>query len=124
MTENNIKNYLAESIYECLCIYNENTIIGFIIISVIEDEAEIIDLAISKQYQRQGAAQKLFEYALEILILKNTMKIFLEVNENNKEAISFYKKNNFYLITKRENYYNIDGQKQNALILSREVQNK
>ena len=44
-------------------------------------------------------------------------KITLEVNENNKIAINFYKKNNFYEINCRRNYYGDDS----AIIMKRDV---
>ena len=43
--------------------------------------------------------------------------VMLEVNENNVAAISLYKKNNFIVINKRNNYYGSDA----ALIMKRDV---
>jgi ribosomal-protein-alanine N-acetyltransferase len=41
--------------------------------------------------------------------------IMLEVNENNKPAINFYKKNGFKIISVRKDYY---GSNQNAIIMT------
>lgn len=55
----------------------------------------------------------------ELIKLSNSLglnKITLEVNENNKIAISLYEKFNFQLLGKRKNYYNgVDS----ALIMTR-----
>lgn len=121
LNENNIIFYLEEPIYECLCIYKHDIAIGFIIISIIKCESEIIDLIISKEYQRQGYAQKIFNYAIEMLLKKNVSNIFLEVHEDNYNAIEFYKKNNFLEIHRRHNYYNINAQKKDAIIMSKDI---
>ena len=49
---------------------------------------------------------------------KNVLKkIILEVNEINKLAIKLYKKNDFVLIGKRKNYYNINGKLFDAILM-------
>ncbi len=118
LNENNIYFYLESPIYTCLAIHDDNIMLGFIIISVIEDESEIIDLIISEKHQRQGFAQILLNNSIDIIIKKNVSHIYLEVHEDNSNAIKFYKKNNFVEISIRHNYYNYN---KSAIIMNKDI---
>ena len=92
--------------YEKLFCYKKNNeIIGFISYSVIYERAELNYIVTDEKYRRCGVAQKLLDYTLDDL--KNNMveNFSLEVNVNNKEAISFYLKNGFKIKATRNNYY-------------------
>ena len=64
-----------------------------------------------KKRRNQGFASNLLNTLIENN--KDTTKIILEVNENNKEALAFYKKHGFIEINRRPKYYK-DG---NAIIM-------
>lgn len=93
--------------YESNYVYKiGDKIVGFISYSIIYERAELNYIAVLKEYRNQGIAQKLFNYCLDDL--KNNMvdNISLEVNVNNKKAISFYLKNSFEIVSTRKKYYN------------------
>ena len=87
------------------CYKKNNKIIGFISYSIIYERAELNYIVVDEEYRRKGIAQKLLDFVLADL--KNNMveNFSLEVNVNNKEAISFYLKNGFEIETIRSNYY-------------------
>lgn len=87
------------------CYKKNNKIIGFISYSIIYERAELNYIVTDSKYRRKGIAQKLLDFALDDL--KNNMveNFSLEVNVNNKAAISFYLKNGFEIKTVRSNYY-------------------
>ena len=60
-------------------------------------------LFVSKHERRKKIATKLLNY-IETNNL-NFIKIFIEVAEDNVEAINFYQKNNFVFLNFRHNYY-------------------
>ena len=66
-------------------------------------ELELNILFVSKAQRRKNIATKLLNY-VETNNL-NFSKIFIEVAEDNIEAISFYQKNNFVFSNFRHNYY-------------------
>merc|ERR1712196_409712 len=68
-----------------------------------EYDLELHILFVSKHQRRKKIATKLLNY-IETNNL-NFSKIFIEVAEDNVEAINFYQKNNFVFLNFRHNYY-------------------
>ena len=68
-----------------------------------EYDLELHILFVSKDQRRKKIATKLLNY-IETNNL-NFSKIFIEVAEDNVEAINFYQKNNFVFLNFRHNYY-------------------
>lgn len=102
----------------CL-IYEENeSINGFIVFSVIYEKAEIIDLAVKDENQRQSIGTKLMNAVIDECMKKECENITLEVRVSNQKAISFYRKNGFREISVRKSYYH-DGE--DALVMVKMV---
>lgn len=78
---------------------------GFVSVSVIFDEAEIINIAVMPQAQRLGIATQLWHEVLTLFDQKGVTKCFLEVRKSNKVARGFYEKCQFYVIGERKAYY-------------------
>lgn len=95
-------------------------IIGYIGLRIYDNNCEVMNFAINREYQRQGYGQMLFDYVLEELKKRNVNLISLEVRKNNKQALNFYYKNEFYKDHVRKNYYNNN---EDALVLLRDVKN-
>lgn len=85
-------------------ISNEN-IIGYMIIQVIGSEAELLSIAIKREYQKQGSGSFLWQEGVDLLKEKNVQSVFLEVRENNKSAQLFYQKHGFVSCGLRKHYY-------------------
>ena len=91
---------------------------GFIIVSSIFDEAEILNFGVAKKYQSKGYGQKLLAYIMNHLAYKKINKIFLEVRITNHVAINIYKKYGFKQVSIRSKYYpKSNGQYEDALVL-------
>lgn len=86
-------------------------VIGYVMFWIkYEYHGHIISIAVDKNYRRQGAGTQLLVKAISILALLNIDAIYLEVNENNKEAVEFYKNFNFKVDRVVPGYYeNGDG---------------
>ena len=107
------KPYWSVKMFERLLIDNSNesiwvyekgsSIFGFIIDLRFDDEINILNIAIDESHQKRGHGSNMLLDYLRIIPEKST--IFLEVNENNNNAISIYKKHCFKKITKRKSYY-------------------
>lgn len=94
----------------------DNKVTGFIHISSNYEIIDILNIVVDPKYEKQGIGTKLINY---IIKKKDTIvsKIMLEVREDNLKAINFYKKNNFTIIAKRQNYY----KNKDALIMERNI---
>lgn len=81
-------------------------VIGYVIFWVkYENQGHIISIAVDKNYRRHNAGTELLIKAIGILSMLKIDAIYLEVNENNTEAIEFYKTFNFKVDRVVPGYY-------------------
>ena len=91
---------------------------GFLLLRVIQDEAEILSIGVKKRVRRNGIGKYLIEQAKRFSTLHQLRSILLEVAETNRNAFGFYKKQGFLKIGIRNNYYVFSAKnKKNALIM-------
>ena len=96
-----LKEMFQNKNYNFIGIYENKILIGYLIVMDIDQECEIIQIAIEKQHQKKNYGSFLIKYLQE-----KYLKITLEVNNKNKIAINFYLKNKFKQIAVRNKYYN------------------
>jgi ribosomal-protein-alanine N-acetyltransferase len=73
------------------------------------------------KWQNYGVGRRLLNRIIERLHADKIASLFLEVDENNKSAITLYKRLHFEQVAIRENYYTkTGGRKTNALVMRRE----
>ena len=96
--------------------FKANTLVGLLIGDAIKNDKdydlELHILFVLKEQRRKQIATKLLNY-----VETNTIKfsqIFIEVAEDNLDAISFYKKNNFVFLNFRHNYYKYNNRNVHA----------
>ena len=91
---------------------------GFLLLRVIEDEAEILSLGVKTTVRRNGIGKYLIERAKFFSAVHQIKSILLEVAETNRSAVGFYKTQGFLKIGIRKNYYIFSGKnKKNALVM-------
>ena len=93
--------------------YDGVEVIGFLAVQENLFEAEVLQIAVKKDYQGQEVASALFA------TLPTDKEIFLEVRESNRPALLFYKKEKFEEIARRKAYYH--APMEDAIIMKREV---
>jgi ribosomal-protein-alanine N-acetyltransferase len=91
-------------------------VIGYIGAYTFDDSMEILNFVVDEAYQRQGVGSLLFNTLLNMY--DKTKSIVLEVRYNNEKGISFYKKNNFNVISIRKHYYK-NGD--DAIVMMKEI---
>ena len=100
-----LKDELTSDTSQFICAKYENKIVGFAGIKIILDEADLMNIAVKKDYRRQGIATLLLNHILTICQEKGIKTIHLEVNEKNFSAISLYQKLGFKECGRRKQYY-------------------
>ena len=80
-------------------------VLGFAILRRAADEAELLQIAVSRNVQRMGAAGALMLKALEWAASAGVISIYLEVRKSNEAAAGLYKKHGFVSVRIRKNYY-------------------
>jgi [ribosomal protein S18]-alanine N-acetyltransferase len=107
----------------CLCVRinsgNKSIIGAYIIFWLVADEAHLHNLAVKKEYRRNGLAFGLMETMENIAAQNGITAQTLEVRESNNEAIKLYRKCGFVVKGVRPLYY-IDT-KEDALIMWADV---
>ena len=107
----NIESQFSKDNNYSLGYYEANNLVGVLIGDTIKNDKdydlELHILFVSKDLRRRRIATKLINYSETNYI--NFSKIFIEVSEENVEAIRFYQKNNFVFLKFRHNYYKYNG---------------
>lgn len=114
--EDMILNELNNSNVCFLSAKDDEKVIGYIGAYTFDDSMEILNFVVDEAYQRQGIGSLLFNTLLEMY--DKTKSIVLEVRYNNEKGISFYKKNNFNVISIRKHYYK-NGD--DAIVMMKEI---
>ncbi len=100
---------LENKLSQCLVIrinYEGRSVVGaYIVFRLIADEAHLHNLAVKKEFQRNGLARNLMETMKDIALQVGINARTLEVRESNKEAISLYLKCGFVVKGRRPLYY-------------------
>jgi ribosomal-protein-alanine N-acetyltransferase len=95
---------------------------GFIMSRLVEDEAEILSVAVAGSRRGRGLARNLLTLHLRRLAGLGARAVFLEVDEHNGPAIRLYDRAGFREISRRPNYYpGAGGKPVAALVLRRDL---
>jgi len=92
--------------------------LAFVLFRNIVDEAEILSIGVDPAARGLGQARKLMDEAIRHLHGERVKSLFLEVDAENKPAVSLYRNLQFETISKRPAYYQAaDGKKSAALVM-------
>ena len=90
---------------------------SLLMISHVLDEIEILTILTHPNARGQGKAKALLTHLIQYAKENNVSQIFLEVNIENKPAISLYETMGFIKTGVRKNYYKMkDGSYKDALL--------
>ena len=112
-----LTRHLAKSTVMAWAISEGQSIQGVAWFSVVQDEAEIIDIRVDKRYRRIGIGQSLLTQSLEKLRLSDIGSVFLEVRSSNTAALALYRKLGFTMMGRREDYYKTVAGREDALTM-------
>ena len=99
----NFKDYLENDIYSQYVYVIDDKIVGYILITIIDDLVEIHLLYVDNLFRNQKIGTKLIDY---IINKYSSHRFLLEVSINNYIAIKLYENMNFKIINIRKKYYN------------------
>ena len=86
-------------------IKDKDEVIGYIGYNYVLDCADIVRIAIDKEYRQKGYGKQLLLLSMQELQKRNIKTITLEVNTENKSAIKLYESSGFHKIATRKKYY-------------------
>lgn len=91
--------------YSCWVIENDQTIIGFGLLSYAAGEAHILNVVIEKQLRRQGLGRYMMQHLINTARELGADIAYLEVRESNIIARDLYRTLGFTMIGNRKGYY-------------------
>ncbi len=116
-SENAIAEFISYPENTILCAFCGYTLCGYISESHVLDEIQIANVAVSKEYRRQGIASLLIETMINKCYSQNVAFVTLEVRKSNTPAINLYTNYGFKAEGLRKNYYK--NPNEDAIIMNR-----
>ncbi len=93
-------------------------IVGYLVCQVVGEEAELHNIAVAKNYQRQGIAKRLIQKLLDELQRKKVSELYLMVRVSNRPAKKLYEHFGLKQTGIRKNYYHSPEEDASVFYLS------
>lgn len=112
------QNYIENPIMQIWGAYHQKSLVGFLLLQVIEDEAEILTFCVSPEFQGQGIGKKILQEVIENIEESNGKEIILDVSKANSSARHIYTQLGFEPFAIREQYYTgKQGKNEDAVVM-------
>ena len=118
-SERSIASEISNPLSSWLIALDGDKVVGYIGSQTVLDQADIMNVAVSPAYRRQGVGEKLVTMLTERLKNAGVLAVLLEVRVSNVPAIGLYEKLGFRQIGLRKNYYL--NPKEDAMIMRKEL---
>ncbi|MDB3879962.1 GNAT family N-acetyltransferase [Alphaproteobacteria bacterium] len=90
---------------------------GYLLATLIDDEAEILSIGVTPDRQRQGVGKRLLQHFFDFGASRNMTKAVLEVAEDNLPALGLYRDFGFAEFSRRKDYYKQGNKKIDAIMM-------
>ena len=85
--------------------FDGNLLVGFILSTVVFEDAETDDIAVHPEYRRRGIGGALLGLVEEEALRRGAARAFLEVRVGNAAALALYEKCGYKTLRRRKKYY-------------------
>ena len=109
-----------DSMSSTVVLKDQNLVVGFAVLALVADQAELHNIAIHPDRQGQGLGTLFLSAVLDSLPLIIKM-LYLEVRVTNFRAIRLYSQLGFNKIAERKGYYRTELGSEDALIMSKHL---
>ncbi|MFT7228309.1 MAG: ribosomal-protein-alanine N-acetyltransferase [Methylophilaceae bacterium] len=110
-------NDSLKSGYAAWVLTRQDEIVGYSLMSIVLDEAELLNISVAAPYQQQGLGRLLIAHMMEHAITLGAAMIFLEVRASNAAAIALYERASFVEVNVRRGYYSSENRREDAVIM-------
>ena len=117
-SERAITGELSNPLSLCIVAVDGQEVAGYVGSQSVLGEADMMNLAVSPAYRRQGVGQRLVDTLVDRLRINGVYSLTLEVRVSNEAAIALYEILGFVRVGCRPKYYS--NPKEDALILRKE----
>ena len=117
-SEKSVASELENPLSYWLVAMDGEKLVGYVGSQTVLGETDMMNVAVSPDYRRQGIAEGLILARIAALKARESHCLTLEVRDSNASARTLYEKLGFSEIGRRKNYYR--NPKEDALILRKE----
>ena len=117
-SEKSVASELENPLSYWLVAMDGEKLVGYVGSQTVLGETDMMNVAVSPDYRRQGIAEGLILALIAALKARESHCLTLEVRDSNASARALYEKLGFSEIGRRKNYYR--NHKEDALILRKE----
>ncbi len=117
-SEKSVASELENPLSYWLVAMDGEKLVGYVGSQTVLGETDMMNVAVSPDYRRQGIAEGLILALIAALKARESHCLTLEVRDSNASARALYEKLGFSEIGRRKNYYR--SPKEDALILRKE----
>lgn len=96
---------LASERSSCVVAEQDGRVVGYLCLTVLLDEAEILNVAVDPARQRGGIGNRLLQYACDEALRRGAVVLRLEVRATSSPAIALYQRWGFRQTGLRKGYY-------------------
>ncbi len=107
--------------YLCKVAEQDGAMLGYAVMMLGVDEAELLDIAIAARHQRHGWGRRLLEEMMALERRANMQRVVLEVRASNAAAIALYRHAGFSDIGLRRDYYPAVNGREDAILMGRRL---
>lgn len=119
-SENIFKSCLGDGYYASVMV-NHEMIVAYGVISYVAGEAQVLNLCVRSEMQRQGLGQSMLMHLLMYACHVKVGKAFLEVRRSNKRAMELYHRVGFSEVGLRKDYYPAHQGREDAVVMAFEL---
>ena len=106
-TEKALNELFTNTSWHFLAAKEENTLLGYISLYTILDEAEIANVCVYPEFRGKGIGKALVSEAMDFCRKNGAVKLMLEVRKSNTVAISLYESLGFIPVGVSKNHYKL-----------------
>ncbi|NCF43746.1 MAG: ribosomal protein S18-alanine N-acetyltransferase [Proteobacteria bacterium] len=107
--------------YRCHMLLLEDASVGHAVLTLIADEAELLNFCLHPSHQARGLAGVFLAALIAELSEQGAAKIFLEVRRSNAPARRLYRAAGLQEIGVRKNYYPAEGGREDAVLMGADL---
>lgn len=91
--------------------------VGYAVMSVAADEAQLLNISVAPTQQRHGIGSGLLAHLRAVAATAGGRRLFLEVRRSNAGAQAFYQHHGFFQIGERRGYYPAADSREDAIVM-------
>jgi len=107
--------------YSAWLLRHDEEILGYALLLLTLDEAQLLNIGIAQERQRAGLGSRFMDYLMDEARRHGATRMFLEVRASNVSGRALYRRYGFAQVGERRDYYLTRQGREAALVLARDL---